>query len=295
MRCFAFIAAWKAEHHVQTMCRVLGVSRSGFYDWYRRAPSDRDLYDAWLTQQILVAHTASRGIYGSPRIWSELREAQGILIGRKRVERLMRVAGIEGAHMRRRPGTTVSVPGVVPADDLVEREFTADAPNELWVADLKEITTGEGKLYVAAVTDCFSRRVVGWAMETHMRAELVVAALEMAVVRRRPGDGLIHHSDHGSQYTSLAFGKTCRQAGIAKSMGSVGDCYDNALAESVWATLTKELLARQKFATRAEARTAIFDYLEAFYNPLRRHSAIGNISPAEFERRAVEHRLAIAA
>jgi len=210
-------------------------------------------------------------------------------VGRKRVERLMAKAGIEGAHMRRRrPGTTVRVPGVVPADDLVCREFVASAPNQLWVADMKEVETAEGKLYLAAVTDCFSRRVVGWAMAEHMRAELVVAALQMAVGRRRPRTGVVHHSDHGSQYTSLAFGRTCREAGIAKSMGSVGDCYDNALAESVWATLTKELLARNTFATRAQARTAIFDYLEAFYNPIRRHSSLGNLSPAEFERRAAQ-------
>ncbi len=270
------------------MCRVLEVSRQGFYAWERRAPCDRALGDAWLTEKIRAIHVASRGNYGSPRIWVELSE-EGILVGRKRVERLMREAGIEGAHMRRRrAGTTVRVPGIVPADDLVCREFVAVAPNQLWVADLKQVETGEGKLYIAAVTDCFSRRVVGWAMAEHMRAELVIAALQMALGRRRPRTGVVHHSDHGSQYTSLAFGRTCREAGIAKSMGSVGDCFDNALAESVWATLTKELLARHAFATRAEARTAIFDYLEAFYNPIRRHSSLGNISPAEFERRAAQ-------
>jgi len=270
------------------MCRVLEVSRSGFNAWERRAPCDRALNDAWLTREIRRIHAASRGLYGSPRIHAELAE-EGVRVGRKRVERLMAKAGIEGAHMRRRrPGTTVRVPGVVPAGDLVCREFVASAPNQLWVADMKEVETAEGKLYLAAVTDCFSRRVVGWAMAEHMRAELVVAALQMAVGRRRPRTGVVHHSDHGSQYTSLAFGRTCREAGIAKSMGSVGDCYDNALAESVWATLTKELLARNTFATRAQARTAIFDYLEAFYNPIRRHSSLGNLSPAEFERRAAQ-------
>lgn len=270
------------------MCRVLGVSRQGFYAWERRAPCDRALNDAWLTEKIRAVNVASRGTYGSPRVWAELRE-EGILVGRKRVERLMALAGIEGAHMRRRrPGTTVRVPGVVPADDLVERDFVCSAPNQLWVADMKEVETAEGKLYLAAVTDCFSRRVVGWAMAEHMRAELVVRALQMAVGRRRPDGGLVHHSDHGSQYTSLAFGRTCREAGIAKSMGSVGDCFDNALAESVWATLTKELLARHTFATRGQARTAIFDYLEVFYNPVRRHSSLGDISPAEFERRAAK-------
>jgi len=286
---FRFVAAEKANHKISTMCRVLGVSRQGFYAWERRAPCDRALGDAWLTEKIRTVNVASRGTYGSPRIWAELRE-DGILVGRKRVERLMALAGIEGAHMRRRPpGTTVRVPGIVPADDLVCRDFVAAAPNQLWVADLKEVETAEGKLYLAAVTDCFSRRVVGWAMAEHMRAELVVTALQMAIARRRPQTGVVHHSDHGSQYTSLAFGHTCRQAGIAKSMGSVGDCYDNALAESVWATLTKELLVRHTFATRAQARMAIFDYLEAFYNPIRRHSSLGDISPAEFERRAVQN------
>ena len=285
---FRFIAAEKANHGVSAMCRVLEVSRSGFYAWERRAPCDRALYDAWLTREIGLVHAASRGLYGSPRVHAEL-ACEGVRVGPKRVERLMRQAGIEGAHMRRRrPGTTVRVPGIVPADDLVCREFAAAAPNLLWLADLKEIATAEGKLYLAAVTDCFSRRIVGWAMGEQMRTELVVQALEMALARRRPKTGVVHHSDHGSQYTSLAFGRRCREAGIAKSMGSVGDCFDNALAESVWATLTKELLARQSFATRAQARTAIFDYLEAFYNPLRRHSSLGDISPAEFERRAAQ-------
>jgi putative transposase len=285
---FRFIVAEKANHEVSMMCRVLEVSRSGFHAWERRAPCDRALGDTWLTHEIRRVHTASRGLYGSPRIHAEL-AVEGVRVGRKRVERLMARAGLEGAHMRRRrPGTTIRVPGVVPADDLVERDFVASAPNQLWVADLKQVETAEGKLYLAAVTDCFSRRVVGWAMEAQMRAELVVTALEMAISRRRPQTGVVHHSDHGSQYTSLAFGRSCRQAGIAKSMGSVGDCFDNALAESVWATLTKELLARQAFATRTQARTAIFDYLEAFYNPIRRHSSLGNMSPAEFERQAAQ-------
>jgi len=269
------------------MCRVLGVSRAGFYAFERRAPCDRALNDAWLTREIRRIHAANRGLYGSPRIHAELCE-DGVRVARKRVERLMRCAGLEGAHLRRRAATTVRVPGIVPADDLVCRDFAALGPNQLWVADLKEVATGEGKLYLACVTDCFSRSLVGWAMADHMRAELVVQALEMAIARRRPRAGLVHHSDHGAQYTALAFGRRCREAGIAKSMGSVGDCYDNALAESVWATLTKELLARQPLATRAEARTAIFDYLECFYNPIRRHSSLGQISPAEFERRAAQ-------
>ena len=181
------------------MCRVLEVSRSGFHAWERRASCDRALHNAWLTERIGAVHKASRGLYGSPRVWAELRE-DGIRVGRKRVQRLMALAGLEGAHMRRRrAGTTVRVPGFVPADDLVCREFVASAPNQLWVADIKEVETAEGKLYLAAVTDCFSRRVVGWAMAEHMRAELVVAALQMAAGRRRPRTGVVHHSDHGSQ------------------------------------------------------------------------------------------------
>ncbi len=274
------------------MCRVLCVSRAGFYAWERRAPCDRMLGDAWLLHEVRRIHSENRGLYGSPRVHAELVE-QGVRVGRKRVERLMCEAGIEGAHVRRRrPATTLRVPGIVPAADLVCRDFVATAPDQLWLADLKEVVTAEGKLYLAAVTDCFSRRVVGWAMEAHMRAELVVEALELALARRRPRIGVVHHSDHGSQYTSLAFGRRCRAAGIATSMGSVGDCYDNALAESVWATLTKELLCRQSFATRAAARTAIFDYLECFYNRVRRHSSLGQLSPAEFERRAVERPIA---
>jgi putative transposase len=272
------------------MCELLSVSRSGFYEWRSRPPSERELHDAYLSELIKQIHAGSGGLYGSPRIHAELREEHGIRVGEKRVARLMRHEGVEGTHLRRkRSGTTTRVPGVTPAEDLVGRDFSPAGPNQLWVADLKEIATGEGKLYLAAVTDCFSRTICGWSMASHMRTtELVVAALEMAVGRRRPGEGLVHHSDHGSQYTSLAFGRACREAGIAKSMGSVGDCFDNALAESVWATLTKELLARRSFATRAEARTAIFEYVEGFYNSRRRHSSLGQLSPAEFERRLTE-------
>ena len=277
------------------MCRVLEVSRAGFYAFERRAPCDRALYDAWLTREIRRVHADNRGLYGSPRIHAELCE-EGVRVGRKRVERLMAAAGLEGAHMRRRrAGTTVRVPGIVPADDLVCREFAASAPNQLWVADLKEIATGEGKLCLAAVTDCFSRWVVGWAMAAHMRSDQSSSSQRsrwgsLAAGRRRASSTIqTTAAKPDSSGPRNAFGRSCREAGIAKSMGSVGDCFDNALAESVWATLTKELLARQRFATHAEARTAIFDYLECFYNPVRRHSSLGQISPAEFERRAAEH------
>jgi len=286
VRVFRWIAAQKANHAVATMCRVLGVSRSGFHAWEHRAPSDRQLADAWLTEKIRTAHAESLGTYGERRVHAELREAHGIRVGRKRVQRLMAEAGIRGAGRRRRPRTTVSVPGVVPAEDLVDRDFNPDAPNVLWSSDFTYIRTGEGWLYLAGVLDCFSRRLVGWSMAGHMREELVTDALNMAVARRRPGDGLLHHSDRGSQYTAVTFGKRCRDAGITLSMGSKGDCYDNAVIESFWATVKKEigLTTGRTFATRAEARAAVFEYIETFYNPRRRHSTLGYRSPMQHEQ-----------
>jgi putative transposase len=205
---YRMISAERARTPVSMACRLLGVSRSGYYDWERGAPSDRELTDAWLIERIRAIHKHSRGTYGSPRVHAALRR-RGIGVGRKRVERLMRRAGLEGAHRRRRRGTTVRVPGVRPADDLVARQFSPAAPNLLWVADIKQIETDEGRLYLAAVQDAFSRRIVGWSMADHMRAELVVDALQMAVGRRRPAAGVVHHSDQGSQYVSLTFGQTC--------------------------------------------------------------------------------------
>jgi putative transposase len=205
-------------------------------------------------------------------------------VGRKRVERLMRAAGLSGSHRLRKRTTTLRLQGVRVADDLVERSFVAERPDQLWLSDIKEIPTWQGKLYLASVLDCFSRRVVGWSLREHMRAELVVEALEMALSRRRPAGPLVHHSDQGSQYVSLAFGRRCRQNGIAQSMGSKGDCYDNAVCESFHASLEKELLRRRSLRTRQEARTAVFDYIEVFYNRERLHSTLGNRSPAEYER-----------
>jgi putative transposase len=224
------ISAEKARTPVSVACRLLGVSRSGYYEWERRAPSDRALMDAWLTERIRAIQAAHRKVYGSPRIHAELRPADGVRIGRKRVERLMRQAGISGLQRRKRGRTTVSVPGVRVADDLVNRQFSPAAPNVLWIADVTYLRTWEGWLYLAAVQDAYSRRIVGWAMADHMRRELVIDALQMAVKRRRPPAGLIHHSDQGSQYVSLVFGQAARDAGIARSMGSKGDCYDKALA-----------------------------------------------------------------
>jgi len=210
-------------------CALLGVSRSGYYEWATRAPSDRALSDAWLLEKIRAIWAENRKVYGAPRIHADLRMKHGVRVGRKRVERLMRGAGLSGLSARKRGRTTIRVPGVRVADDLVERRFRPVAPNVLWIADVTYLRTWEGWLYLAAVQDAYSRAIVGWSMAEHMRAELVVDALEMAVARRRPAPGLIHHSDQGSQYVSVAFGQAARDAGIARSMGSKGSCFDNAV------------------------------------------------------------------
>jgi putative transposase len=277
------VRAHQASYRVVRMCRLLGVSASGYYAWCGRRAGARARADAALGAQIRAIHAWSRGTYGAPRIHAEL-AAQGVRVGRKRVGRLLREAGLRGVSRRVWPRTTVRDRQARPAPDLVGRRFTVDAPNRLWVADITYIPTQAGFLYLAVVVDAWSRRVVGWSMATHLRTELVVAALEMALDQRRP-QGVIHHSDQGTQYTSLAFGQRCQQAGVQPSMGSVGDCYDNALCESFFATLECELLDRRGFRTQAEARMAVFDFLEGWYNPHRRHSALGYLSPAEFERR----------
>lgn len=286
MSVYRFISAEKARTPVSMCCELLGVSRSGFYDWARRAPSDRALSDAWLLERIKAIHIANRGVYGARRVHAELRLAEGVRVGRKRVERLMRHAGLSGLVRRKRGRTTIRVPGVRVADDLVVRQFRPAAPDVLWVADITYLRTWEGWLYLAAVQDAYSRRIVGWAMADHMRAELVVDALQMALARRRPGPGLVHHSDQGSQFVSLAFGQSARDAGIAISMGSRGDCYDNAVAESFFATIKKELIRRRSWPERRELTGEVFEYIEAFYNPVRRHSTLGYLSPVQFE----EHR-----
>jgi putative transposase len=234
-----------------------------------------------LTQEIQKIHQRSKGTYGAPRIHAELAE-QGLHVGRKRVARLMRAADLRGVSRRKVPRTTQRRPEAQPIPDLVQRNFTVSHPNELWVADITYIATWTGFLYLAVVVDAWSRRVVGWAMATHLRTELVLEALQMAIQQRRPQD-VIHHSDHGGQYTSLAFGRRCREAGIRPSMGSVGDCYDNALCESFFATLECELLDRHTFHTQAEARLAVFEFIEGWYNPHRRHSALDYLSPNRYE------------
>ena len=266
------------------MCHVLGVNRTSFHDWERRAPSDRALSDAWLTERIKQVHAASDGTYGSRRIHAELRLEHGVRVGRKRVERLMKAAAISGVVSRKRRRTTVRLAGLRVPPDLVERDFRPTAPNLTWSADITYISTWEGFLYLAHVQDLFSRLIVGWSMADHLRSELVVDALEMALTRRRPDRGLVHHSDQGCQYTAVLFTKRCAKAGVEISMGSVGDCYDNAVCETFHASIKKERIYRQSWPTRAAARTTVFEYIEGWYNPRRRHSTLGYLSPVEFER-----------
>jgi putative transposase len=278
------MTANQAMFPVSTMCRTLGVSRAGYYAWRERAPSARSVADADLTTCIKAIHRASRETYGAPRIHAELID-DGVHVGRKRVERLMRAAGIAGVSRRKAVRTTFRDERVRPACDLVDRNFYADQPSQLWVADITYVPTWAGFLYLAVVLDAFSRRIVGWAMGHDLRAQLVLDALNMAIEQRRPSD-VIHHSDQGSQYTSIAFGLRCKEAGVRPSMGSVGDAYDNAMCESFFATLECELLDRRKFQTKAEARMAVFEFIEGWYNPGRRHSALGYRSPIAFERSA---------
>lgn len=273
----------QATYPVRVMCRLLGISASGFYAWDERPPSRRSLQDIALTVKIHTIHRLSRECYGAPRIHAELADEHNIRVGRKRVARLMRAARLRGASRRRFVRTTISdIHAVLPAD-LVDRNFRIGQLDRLWVADITYIPTWAGFLYLAIVLDACSRKVVGWAMENHLKTELVLAAINMALAQRRP-QGVIHHSDRGCQYTSFAFGKRCQEMGVVPSVGSVGDAYDNAMAESFFATLECELLDRRSFRTQAEAKLAVFEYLEGFYNPRRRHSSLGYRSPMRFEQ-----------
>lgn len=276
----------QAEFTVDTMCRLLGVSTSGYYSWLGRGESARAAADRVISDEISKIWKESARSYGAPRIHAVLTE-QGIRLGRKRVARLMRGQQINGIS-RRKETRRRSVPAERPAPDLVARRFQADGPNQLWVADITEIPTGEGPLQLAVVIDVWSRRVVGWNYASHHQSELVTGALDMAAAQRE-ASGVIHHSDQGPQYTSIAFGQRCRQHGVIPSMGTVGDCYDNALAESFFATLETEHLAHTRYPTRYptrdQARQGTFRWIEGWYNPHRRHSAIGNLSPIEYERR----------
>ncbi len=284
---FRFIQAEKANHHVRTLCRLLEVSSSGYYAFCTRPPSRRSLEDLELTEQILAIHEASRRNYGAPRIHAALR-FEGRRCAKKRVARLMRRACIQGVPTRRRYRTTRRAKAQPIAPDLLGRNFTAPAPNRVWVGDITYIRTGEGFLHLAAIEDLFSRAVVGWSMANHLRTELVADALSMATARRRPNEGLIHHSDQGCQYTSIEFGRRLKDSGILPSMGAVGTAYDNAVAESFFSTLKRELLHKHRWPTRAAARAAIFEYIECFYNRTRLHSTNGMLSPEQFEKMHAE-------
>jgi putative transposase len=279
---FRLIEAEKATHSVPMLCRLLGVSRSGYYAWRSRPPSERSRFDALLSEKIETIHRNSRATYGAPRVHAELR-AIGIRCGRKRVARLMRQAKLRGCLRGRRIRTTHRVALRQAAPDLVERNFASEEPDRLWVADITYVRSTEGFMYLAFILDACSRKVVGWSMATHLRTELVVEALQMAIARRKPAPGLVHHSDRGVQYTSLSFGKRLEDEGLVPSMGRLGSAYDNALAESFVATLKTELLYRSSWPNRQVVKTAIFEYIEGFYNTRRRHSALGHLSPAEFE------------
>jgi putative transposase len=282
MNRFWFVDAEKARFPISLLCRTVGVSKSGYYAWRDRPPSKRTREDATLTERIVEVHKRSRQTYGYPRVHAELR-ALGVRCGRRRVARLMRKAGIRGCMRGKKRRTTRRDPRATPAPDLVRRNFRATAPDRLWTADITYVKTGEGFLHLAFVLDVYSRRIVGWSMASHLRTELVVDALEMAVWRRKPAAGLVHHSDRGTQYTALSFGKRLEEVGIVPSMGRTGSALDNAISESFVATLKVELFHTCRFPSREAARSAVFEYLEAFYNRRRLHSSLGYVSPEGYE------------
>ncbi len=287
MSIYRFIDAEKASYPVSALCRVLRVSRSGYYEWKERPTSKRDRENATLTERIREIHQRSRETYGYPRVHAELR-ALGIHCDRKRVARLMRKDGLRGCMRgRRRKHTTRQDPLAVPAPDLVERNFTATVLDQLWTADITYLPTDEGFLYLAFILDVYSRKVVGWSMANHLRSELVAAALEMAIHRRNPSAGLIHHSDRGAQYTALSFGKKLEQAGIVPSMSRVGSALDNAISESFVSTLKSEI-GVSRYPERQTARASIFEFIESYYNRVRRHSSLGYLSPTEYEQATME-------
>ena len=279
---YRFIEAEKADHSVVRLCRLLRVSPSGYYAWKKRAPSARARANLALTERIRSVHERSRGTYGSPRVHAELRDAGPV--GRKRVARLMRQAGLVGCRPRGFRRTTIPAP-TASADDLVKRDFRPADLDRLWVSDITYVRTDEGWLYLAAILDAHSRRVVGWSLADHLRTELALDALDMALDRRRPAPGLVHHSDRGTQYLAHAYTGRLAERQVRQSVGCPGTSWDNAVAESFFATLKTELLHRQAWPTRRQARTAIFEYIEAFYNRQRRHSTLGYLSPADFEDR----------
>lgn len=277
----------QADFPTRTLCETLNVSTSGYYDWQDRPLCERGKANATLTVRIRQAHQASDETYGMPRIRAELADA-GVVASRKRIARLMRNNQIQGVSRRRAwCVTTERNKRERPAPDLVNRKFVATGINQLWVADMTYIPTWAGFLYLAVVTDVYSRKVVGWAFGETMTSELVISALNMALLTRKP-ESVIHHSDQGSQYTSIAFGNRCKEMGVRPSMGTVGDAYDNAMAESFFASLECELIARRTWKTKTEARLAIFTWIETWYNPRRRHSGLGQMSPINFETKEQE-------
>ena len=277
---YRFVAAEQARYPVRLLCRVVGVAASGFYAWLRRGPSQRERQDRSLAEQIAAVFAASRRTYGSPRVHAELR-AEGIRVSRKRVARLMREGGLAATIRRRFPRTTNSDHGRPVAPNLLEQKFTADQPDTVWLADISYIATGEGWLYLAAIKDMATREIVGWSMSDSLEAGSACAALRMAIQRRQPPAGLIHHSDRGVQYAGSEYQKILTRHGLRCSMSRRGNCYDNAPMESFFGSLKNELVHRTTFPTRAAARQALFDYLEIFYNRRRRHSGIGFLTPAQ--------------
>jgi putative transposase len=280
---FAFVATEKACYPVALMCRVLKVSRSGYYAWCQRPTAKHTVEDQRLTLELAAIHAESRARYGSPRVHAELRE-RGRCIGRKRVARLMRVAHLRARERRRFRRTTDSTHAMAVKDNLLARRFAVLTPNTSWATDITYLWTAEGWLYLAVILDLFSRRVIGWALSERLERTVAVEALQMALSERRPAGGLLHHSDRGSQYASKEYQQLLAQHGIVSSMSRRGNCWDNAVAESFFATLKVELVYRCQWRTRAEARSALFEYLELFYNRQRRHSALGYLSPYAFEQ-----------
>jgi putative transposase len=279
---YRFIHTHHGEFDIKTMCRTLEVSRSGYYAWRSRQPSRRSQANQQLVEEIRQVHQTSRQTYGSPRVHAELK-ARGIECNHKRVARLMHVHGIQAKQRRRYKITTRANPRRPVAENLLKRDFTAGRPNQKWVADITYVSTHDGWLYLATVLDIFSRKIVGWSMSDRLKTNLVEDALQMALDRRQPQPGLLHHSDRGSQYTSIDYQALLERHHIRVSMSGTGNAYDNAMMESFFATLKTECVDR-RYATRTEARLAIFEYLEVFYNNQRRHSSLGYLSPVAFER-----------
>jgi putative transposase len=280
---FAFISGHRSQYPVRFMCRVLEVSPSGYYAWCKRRPSRRQQENQKLLEKIRLVHAQSRRTYGSPRVHAELK-AQGIACGRHRVERLMHKHQIQAKQVKRRVRTTWSGHGQPVAPNLLERNFQAAQPNQKWVSDLTYIPTAEGWLYLATVMDLYSRRIIGWSMDSRMTCELVCRALEMALLSRKPKQTLVHHSDRGSQYASRDYRQLLERHGVQASMSGTGNCYDNAAMESFFGTLKTELIYHCLYSSRTEARSDIFAYIEGFYNRQRRHSSLDFQSPEDFER-----------